>query len=77
MQSCIVMHGIGWSRICWRPSLFIILCHRQGQITDTNKFTSIIQTLLYHEVSHKEMYKDSFMRVLQSFVQGADGVYDW
>jgi hypothetical protein len=76
VQSCIVMHCIGWSRIYWRPSLFFILCHRQGQITNTNKFTSIIQTFLYHEVSHREVYKDSFMPVLQSFVQGADGVHD-
>jgi hypothetical protein len=33
-----------WSRIYWRPSLFIILWHRQEQITNMNKFTSIIQT---------------------------------
>ncbi len=44
LGDCIVMHCINRSHIYWRPSLFNVLCHKRGQITNTNKFTSIIQT---------------------------------
>ncbi len=39
------MHYVGWSRIYCRPSLFVVLWHKQEQIT--NKFTSIIQTFSF------------------------------
>ncbi len=77
LRNCIVMHCINRSRIYWRPSLFNVLCHRRGQITNTNKFTSIIQTFsLSWSVALRNIWRFICASApLFCATEGADGVY--
>jgi hypothetical protein len=57
LRNCIVMHYINRSRIYWRPSLLIVLRHRQGQITNTNNLQASYRLFLCHEVLHRKYMK--------------------